>query len=876
MGQSPTHTGPSLGGLLPPLPQSPMSVAPPVTNLTFLPALASLVSRIRAEFEQNPTLLLKVNPSRREAIAQHIDRLAGTTRTGNEKQDSATILKQLINGPRSPQQNSALLAFFEEIALFVVAQSLLLKAWSDRGIRTWREADLAHLNSSLDLALKPHVPLDREGWQITQRNLYSWYNPSPTIQQQIWQALSSWQIADEGPALLDSLMRLARQYQPRWPEFIGYDRRFFMSLWDHMSEFGLDLSEDQTYLRKRKVAFTPTLREGTLARLAPDSLNWLGTEDYPLQLFAAEFAQLWWGPSAPPAWAIGNGLDAHPRDQLQLALGSPKPSLVSRIAEMEACELSFVFEERAVRTNGRNVDSLRFRDQLDHLPYFKKLRGNNASLGLLQACVAVSKLRPDGLCWWFREEPISANDGSEALSFILDRAQLICEWNFSAISHALPSTTPLFPKYIYLLRRTTNVEARLSHRPLRITMRGQIRSHIELPLLLQDALQSVERAIQPRGHWQAQIHRSPTTQKEWAERWPEPADTDQLQAIEVFRSVSVPLASVATVRQPSGANGTPGTAAAQDWAAARSSKGIWIQMESNEDKQRLAASPLPVLLNDTRQQGLMVLVSDESWVAPLAAYLESQPVQLWLDHNAERRNGKLVLSEQIAKFIPVHKALLQAMGVPGTPGTQGIMGDEAVLDLDTGLENLAAQACTHPTRVMEQVARVQGDSGTLLRATIFVRAARMIAQLQSANSRLFGLVRQDGRIRWDRLLDILPKNQLTFMTMHPDVRIQGNVPAHMPIGRIERVKTPMTGILFVTEAGQHCCVGSERTHLLDMLWDQLQDVHHLTWSELVQGLRLPRNVEVAEITANDVLRSHGEQSARIRDLSELLKGCSSF
>jgi hypothetical protein len=58
-----------------------------------------------------------------------------------------------------------------------------------------------------------------------------------------------------------------------------------------------------------------------------------------------------------------------------------------------------------------------------------------------------------------------------------------------------------------------------------------------------------------------------------------------------------------------------------------------------------------------------------------------------------------------------------------------------------------------------------------------------------------------------------------------------------------------------------------------MLWDQLQGVTHPTWAELMGYLKLPRNLELAEATASDVLRSHGEQVTRLRELAELLGAC---
>ena len=67
-------------------------------------------------------------------------------------------LLRWLQGPRTPAQNSALQSYFEEIALIFLGQAILLKCWSDRGIRAWRANDLGRLNWAISTALKPHLP----------------------------------------------------------------------------------------------------------------------------------------------------------------------------------------------------------------------------------------------------------------------------------------------------------------------------------------------------------------------------------------------------------------------------------------------------------------------------------------------------------------------------------------------------------------------------------------------------------------------------------------------------------------------------------------------------------------------------------------------
>jgi hypothetical protein len=175
--------------------------------------MISLKGQILQELHTNIAGLLKLNPSRREAIASYLDQLARQNPApslSNGSTDPAGGLRRWLEGPRTPAQNAALQMYFEEIALLVLGQAVLLKAWSDRGIRRFVESDLGRLNWALSTALKPHVPLDREGWQLTRPNLYSWYNPNQVIQSELWMTLESGHLAEDGPSLLSSLLGLAR------------------------------------------------------------------------------------------------------------------------------------------------------------------------------------------------------------------------------------------------------------------------------------------------------------------------------------------------------------------------------------------------------------------------------------------------------------------------------------------------------------------------------------------------------------------------------------------------------------------------------------------------------------------------------------------
>jgi hypothetical protein len=873
-----------------PSPQAPLvktppaPVAPPqvshssshVTNLaqlgssSLVPALMTLKGQMMQDLEEHIQKLLNLNPSRREAIAAYLDRLAGQAAAPSASAgigDAAGGLRRWIEGVKTPAQNSALRAYFEEVALIYLSQAILLKAWSDAGLRRWTEADAGKLNWSLSTSLKPLIPLDREGWQVTKPNLYSWYTPKPAIQHQVWLTLEQTQMSESGPSLLFSIAGPARQARPEANIPHGYDQRFFKSLWTATLGLNPDLcSNDCGNIKRNRFAFSPTLRDGTMVRTGPSNLSWAGMEACPFQLMIAELMQLWWGPQAPPLWAIGSGLEAHTRDQLSLGLNSPKPSLLSRISEMEACDVSFVLEERATRSQARNAEGQRFREQLDALPYFKKLKSPATSLGDLQACVTLSKLRPGGYLWWGREEPLSSQDGSEVLSFLLDRSRLVCEWDFSHLEHSLPVSLPLFPKHLYLLARETRVEERLGHRPLRVSLSGQIRSHIELPLMLDDALSSLEHQPQPRGQWNVHIQTSPTPQKDWSERWPDPASQGTLKALEKLRVISEALATVCTVRSiPAKFNAThPMT------------QGIWLQSRTVDLRRELVARPLSEISGETEDStlGFAVLVPHSSWTQPLISYLTSSTVRSWLDHHAERKGEHWILNEQVLRWIPIPRALLKVLQMAAQNETPAMSAEWTQVVNDSAVDVKKAKALI--SLITHQLGQHNDEASQDLRAAIFVKTVQTLEVFHQTKQKLLDIVDPQGRIQWGLLLKVLPQAELSSLSAHPRVQISGNLPPHLPISRIERVKTPSAGVLLATELGFFIHLACDGTTVLDMLWEQLSQVQHPTWSELLQSIKLPRRVEFAQSTANEVLKSHAETCAHLDALTELLSACSIF
>jgi hypothetical protein len=316
--------------------------------------------------------------------------------------------------------------------------------------------------------------------------------------------------------------------------------------------------------------------------------------------------------------------------------------------------------------------------------------------------------------------------------------------------------------------------------------------------------------------------------------------------------------------------------------------GFWIQAQQGPEGRRLVTQPLPRPGKEAQGSGFLILVTDENSIAPLKHYLESATVHQWLEYHCERKGDRWILNEQSVRWIPVPKTLLRALGI----AIQGHPESPLPLPLPGEWERLASQISAHPSMVREAVDRLLAQSSLpheqmnpeastgINRATIlpelFVRTARTIESLRSTSGPLLNLVSPEGKIRWSQLLKILPKPEITAITLHPRVTLTGSLPLHLPISQIAPTKAPSPGVLLATEAGISIKIHTDSPLLLDMIWEQLEGLSSPTWSELLQYLKLPRRLEMAETTASDVLRSHGDQTRRIRELTELLAACSVF
>lgn len=849
---------------------------------SILPALTSLRKHLLEELLANSKALSALNRSRREAISVYLQELAEIP----QPHPASREISYWLDPHRNNKEKTALRTFFDETALLTIGKALLLKVWSDRGIRTFKHSDLMELNWALTSTLRTFTPLDREGWQVSRSNLYSWYIPSPQIQQELWNQLQVWRFTNEGPDFIVRLMLSHRTTPTTRP--CGYDSRFYKSLWESATRFGFLSNAESNAIPRRKFVFSPTLREGGMIRGSQSQvfhheLEWMGSETSLFLLMVAELGQLWWGPSTAPLWMNGNSLDSHPREQLSLALPTShplqtltRPTTAQRLAEIEAFDIAFVMEEFIIRSQGKSPASGRFREQIESLPFYKKLKKSGTTLGNLQACLSLNKLRSGGLLFWAREEALSTHDGEEMLNYLLDRGKLICEWDFTRVEHSLPHTLPLIPKHLYLFQRESQLDARHSHRPKRVSVRGTLRSHVELPLLLEDALHSSSESISFRGAWVAQTHTSPLIQKEWTERWPDPASNEVMLRLDRLKQTSQPLATLATVLE------TPRTpASSAGWQVDPALKGIWIESKFEGEKRKLKVRLLPAANETAQGQGFMILLADDVWIAPLRVYLTSKIIHDWLEQHAERKSNRWCLNEQTLRFIPIPRSLIIALGLrsEGTHFAKPLPGEWERL-----LSGVRQNPVQGPMQLKEAIRNLSQDLNPDnpphavidLQATLYTRISRILDQVYLSKNRLSPFVNKEAQINWKALLAVLPPTELTTLSLHPEVTLQGQLPPQIPIGRIDRLKAAQATILLCTDSGHLLQIQSANSILLEMIWSQIEGKINHTWSELLQYVQIPRKADIAQVAANDILRCYLEEAALAQELHSILSHCQLF
>ncbi len=840
-----------------------------ITNQSYLPFVEDFSLTLQSELALSTEKLLKLNRTRREALVAHLESLLEkksgciTKKTTSATRDSEEELREWLSQPKSSQHHAALRSYFGEVAWYTLAQIILLKSWSDRKIRIWKEDELKQINWTLSSALKPHIAHNREPWQITRPNLYSWYTPSPGFQKRLWETLDRWNLSDDGFPLLQTLV--SQQLSE-----IGvslYDPRLFEVLYRESSAFGLTLasSPQQTQsgvLNRIKFAYTPTLREGSLVQLSPRGLHWLGCESNPFLLLIAELVQLWWGPCNPPLWIPNFGTEIQTRDQLHMDWSPAKKSLHDQIGEIGACDLSIVTEESPTRINAKSIEASLARAEIQKSLEKQgeskhPLISQQTSLGTLQTAIALSKLRPGGLLWWAREEPLTASEGHSVLSYLFEKGTLIAEWNFSQLQHSLQGTKLPFPKYLYLFKRDPIALSRWSNHPMRITVQGSLRSYIELTSLLDDCITSLsknhdqDQSSVQKTNWKIFLHKSPSSQKDWLDKWPQVSDETLIAEAESMKLVGIPLGQLTTIRQ----------------GAMRQGQGFFIWPDLCDKSDRLlkiaAFDADSEELKKAQKKNLVfsILCSETSWLAPLRHYLESKQVHRYLEIRCDRKQERWVFDEALLRTLPIPRDLVVALS----------SANQLSQHLPSQLEEIISELSFSPEMAMRNfTTQMSTEEKRSYKWTFFLETSKELNRYTQTHRPIIELMSSPGKLNWAKLINLLPQNEFISPTLHPQVRNSGSLPSHLPISKWERVKQPLPGIIFLTDGGFHLHLGFESTLLLDLITNQLEGLQHPTWSELSSHLRLPRNLDWWKITIEEILKAHEAHRKRLDTLKNTL------
>lgn len=789
----------------------------------FSPALLSLVPSMVQELWENSQKLLTLNPSRRESILTHLQSLAkGHT-------PPKATLKDWIENQKNQIESRAFSAYFEEISVLALSQMLLLKRWFELKSLKLEKSQLSRINFELADALKPFLPLHRESWHLTRPNIYSWYTPSPSMIDEIDHVLHQFSMCSEGPSFILDLCNESRRYQPVTPELLGYDSRFHSTLLKNLKTIGVET--DPLPFNRKRLFYTPSLRMGEMISYSPKNTQWIGFENNLFLLLIAEIKDLWFGPKDPPDWVHGHSFEAHPREQLSLTpQNSPKAGVSQFLAEVEACDFSYVLEEETTRVS-------KYKHVLETYPFLKKLMGPTTSMGMLKACIAITKLRPYGKMLWARETPLTPEDGNEALQYLFSKGTLLTEWDLSLLEHSLPTKLPLFPKHVYCFEREIDTEKRSAHRPKRVQLTGSLKSHIEVIPFFEDLIHSG--MIDPslisqniKHPWKIHGIVSPTSQKEWLTHWPTQTKSETIETLEKLQESSIPLANLGTIRHLSQKEMRP------EW------KGMLI--ESVENPRELKVTPFSHRNTDQLLTGFALFLTDDLNTATIRQYLESAPVQTWLEHHAERRGEKWILSEGLLKMIPFPNSLHQSL-----------------------LNTASFEWSAHVNALSKNPIALLPDSIEITKH--FQIFSLAIHETETSLFRLSQYIKEDGTVVWKNILKLIPVNEICPIPHSTLLNLEGKLPIHSAIIRVERIRGNQNGITLMTESGATLRITSQNKVLIDMIHSQSTHFVHPTWSELIDWIRIPRNLNYAETLKQDLELNAYDLKKKLNRLRERIR-----
>jgi len=807
-----------------------------VTSLGSDLNLTCELSKIVAELRSQSRQILELNPSRRIALLAHLNESLPFP--------SKSTLSDWINGHRDQDQEAAFSNYLEEVGLVFLGQTLLLKSWADRGITTFYRPDLSAVNHKISVILRCHLSLGKENWKVACRTLYSWYRPSPTIQEIIWNRINEFELSStDSKTFTDIIHKSKSTSMPSRQRKAGYDDRFYSALWEEMNDFGFDPNRELNQAIPKKISgFTPTLRNGSATRFGPAAIKWYAYESQPFLLLEAEIASLWLAPISPPHWTLGNGIEIHQDPQLSFALRGGCKSTEQEISEMAACDIGVVVEEQVIRPNHRSSCGLKFKENLNQFDDLKNFKGKPVSLGTVQTLFALDKLRPGALLWWCRETPFGPQESQAAITELLDKSLLICEWNLSGLSHSLPSKTHLFPEYLYLLKKKTPSDISSSHSPVRIHVKGELRSHVEFESLMKSTLHNFFEPDGENSRFSARITRqsSRITQDDWSLQWPEEIQNSEVDAISSLNKSSLQLGQLAIVKSIQFKKGK-----------SLSPSSLWVHSNYDPDTRKNT-----IQVNRTESEDAFFLsFPSQAWVGPIEAYLNSKIVIDWLSYRFEKRTSKWKIKLADIAALPIPKSLVNVVRSIENSSNESEKSQIELLLKRTRLDRESIQEWMNAV-----------DQNSNLITHLFVHLSNRYSGLIDSRSKLRGIIGPNKEVNWNSLLEMLPKGERVAFTRHPDIQIVGQIPTQIPIIKMNLDNRTGNRISFITDRGLQCEIRGDSKSLISMVWNQIKTAENPTWSELVSGVKLPRTAEIAQTTASEFI----DISSKLdRDLSEI-------
>jgi hypothetical protein len=197
----------------------------------------------------------------------------------------------------------------------------------------------------------------------------------------------------------------------------------------------------------------------------------------------------------------------------------------------------------------------------------------------------------------------------------------------------------------------------------------------------------------------------------------------------------------------------------------------------------------------------------------------------------------------------------------------------------------ALSALPHPARqTLDQIAirpeNVWGwldqvpadeDLRELYRTHLIRACAREIVRSRQNLEHYKRMIASDGSIAWRELIEVLPETETHAFSVHRSLQIQGSLPLHSPIEKKDFLRTSHV-IVLTTDRGHQARLLSENRQLLEALWQQIEPLSHPTWNEMTALVRLPRDFESAQSSANDILESYGHQLRLQERWDQILRG----